>query len=312
VFPTDRYLEQTPWSDVAPAGMMVRPAQYSQYRYSRGAVIPVHSDARVLALPSAFADGVYSAGSIEHFGSLEAVAAAAEEIGRVLKPGGIAVISTEFRLDGPNDRRWFDDGCILFTPELLQDYIVKPSGLELIGEASFDTSQETFDNRVVLFEFLEKAKRVETLTDKRNAYPNLVLYHEGFLFCSVHVALRKAKTGTFAATGRSARFEETVAAEATRTSGILTAQIAQWTSTYGQRPSTMQYPRDLLREEAEAQQKNFNDALADVVRRYEQSRSWRVTAPLRAAARIVRGTPLLRRSARFVLRALRAAKRLAQ
>jgi SAM-dependent methyltransferase len=237
VFPTDRYLELTPWSDVAPAGMMVNPAQFSPYAYPRGAVIPVHSDARAASLPSGFFDGVYSAGSIEHFGSLEAVSAAAEEIGRILKPGGIAAISTEFRLDGPNDKPWFSDDCILFTPELLQKHIVGPSGLELIGEPDYSTSKETYDNRVVLTDFLKKAKRVVSLADKRNAYPNLVLFHDGYLFCSVHLAMRKpmAAAGSSAG-GFSSHFSQAVTAGAVRTGGVLTAQIAEWTESYGKRP----------------------------------------------------------------------------
>jgi SAM-dependent methyltransferase len=300
VFPCDRYLEQTPWSDVAPAGMMVRPAQYSQFDYPTGAVIPVHTDARALSLPSDFFDGVYSAGSIEHFGSLDAVAAAAEEIGRVLKPGGVAVLTTEFRLGGPNDRPWFSDDCILFTPEMLHEHIVEPSGLTLIGEPNFATSQQTFDNRVVLSEFLEKAKKVETLTDKRNAYPNLVLFHAGYLFCSVHLALRKTGSAEPTRRTRSVRFRDGVAADSTRVSGILTAQITEWTRAYGTRPGHEMISNSAL----EARVQTAEAALA----RLQQSRSMRLTRPLREAAGIVRTTPGLREAARFIMRILRKIK----
>jgi hypothetical protein len=95
-------------------------------------------------------------------------------------------------------------------------------------------SQPTYDSRVVLLGFLEKAKCVTTVADKRNAYPNLVLYHSGFLFCSVHLALRKPRLTRTAGRGqRSAKFEELVAADARRASGILTGQIEEWTKTYG-------------------------------------------------------------------------------
>jgi hypothetical protein len=253
-------------------------------------------------LPSDFFDGVYSAGSIEHFGSLEAVAAAAEEIGRILKPGGVAVLTTEFRLDGPNDRPWFSDDCILFTPPMLHEHIIGPSGLTLIGEPNFSTSQQTFDNRAVLVEFLEKAKHVETLTDKRNAYPNLVLYHAGFLFCSVHLALRKAASSEPVSRTRSIRFRDAVVADSTRVSGILTAQIAEWTRTYGTRPgdSMMSSPTLELRAR-----------LAETeLARLQQSRSMRLTRPLREAARIARTTPGLRELGRFIMHMLRKVKRM--
>jgi SAM-dependent methyltransferase len=233
-FPIDRYLEVTPWSDVAPAPMMVRPRQYTNFKYQRGHVIPVHSDARIVELPSSFFDGVYSAGSIEHFGSLEAVAAAAEEIGRILKPGGIAALSTEFRLEGPNDRGWFDDNCILFTPELLHKYIIEPSGLEPLDPLIGEPSESTYDSRVVLLDFLAKATKVRSIEDKINAYPNLVLYHEGFLFCSVHLALRKPEHGVMPrARHHSEGFEKVVQQEAAAASGALTSQIEQWRLKFG-------------------------------------------------------------------------------
>jgi SAM-dependent methyltransferase len=227
-FPADRYLEVTPWSDVAPAPMMLRPRQYSNFDYPVGSVIPVHSDARVMEFPSNFFDGAYSAGSIEHFGSLDAVAAAAEEMGRVLKPGGIASLSTEFRLEGPNGVGWFDDNCILFTPELIEEYIVKPSGLRLVDSLRTTTSESTFNSQVVLLDFLSKAVKVQTIEDKRNAYPNLILFHEGFLFCSVHLCLVKDDRPTTSRGAYSRKFDATVEEESIKASGVLTEQIKLW------------------------------------------------------------------------------------
>ncbi|ATU94002.1 class I SAM-dependent methyltransferase [Phyllobacterium zundukense] len=300
VFPTDRYLENTPWSDVAPAGMMVRPAQFSQYDYPRGSVIPVHTDARVLSLPTDFFDGVYSAGSIEHFGSLEAVAASAEEIGRILKPGGVAVISTEFRLDGPMDKRWFTDDCILFTPSLLQEFIIGPSGLEVIGTPEYTTSDATYDSRVVLIDFLDKAKKVSSLADKRNAYPNLVLFHDGYLFCSVHLALKKPVTASSQSNGRSAVFKNVVEKESTRASAILTSQIVEWTGSYGNQKA------DVLMEELNEQASRYERELAAL----RNSRSLRYTQPFREAANAIRRNPAALATALFVLRCLRGIRNL--
>jgi SAM-dependent methyltransferase len=301
VFPTDRYLERTPWSDVAPATMMVCPSKFSHYDYPRGSVIPIHTDARVLALPSDFFDGVYSAGSIEHFGSLEAVSAAAEEMGRILKPGGVAVLSTEFRLDGPNDKRWFSDDCILFTPELLQEHIIGPSGLELIGDVQFDTSKETYDGRVVLSDFLTKVSEMRTLEDKRNTYPNLILFHDGYLFCSVHLALRKPHLKENQASSYSKVFESAVAADATRAAGILTAQIAEWTAGYRDRPSAI----GQLDSSSQSRAIVAEAELARILK----SRSFRITKPLRQAAARARGIPALRVAGIFVMRTLRRLKR---
>ncbi len=191
VFPIDRYLERTAWSDVAPSGYMVNVSDYSYKNTHTQNIIPVHSDARVLDLPSNFFDGVYSSGSIEHFGGLDAVNAAAAEIARILKPGGIASISTEFRLSGPEHLSWFDDNCILFTTDLIEKHIVQASGLTPIGMPNNRPSSKTFETRRVLIDFLNSAKNIRTFQDKVDIYPNLVLFHEGFLFCSVHILLKK-------------------------------------------------------------------------------------------------------------------------
>ena len=191
VFPTDRYLESTAWSDVAPGGYMVDASSYARRCLKPENIIPVHSDARALKLPSSFFDGVYSSGSIEHFGGVDAVEAAAAEIGRILKPGGIASISTEFRLDGPEHLAWFDDHCLLFTPQLLEKHIIKPSGLIPIGVLNNQPSPKTFQTRKELVEFLNSAKTIRSFEDKVDVYPNLVLFHAGFLFCSVHLLLKK-------------------------------------------------------------------------------------------------------------------------
>lgn len=191
VFPCDRYLEDTPWSNVAPAGMMIDSSIYTNLPHYSGNVIPVHTDARRLKLPTSFFDGVYSSGSIEHFGSLDAVVSTMVEIGRILKPGGLASISTEFKLDGPADKPWFDDNCILFTPQLIHEYIVQSSGLELIGHLPIKPSEATFESRVELLDFLNKVSSINSIEEKLMAYPNLVIQHDGFLFCSVHLLLRK-------------------------------------------------------------------------------------------------------------------------
>jgi SAM-dependent methyltransferase len=52
-------------------------------------------DGRRLEFPDSSFDGVFSVSSIEHFGSPADIARASAEVGRVLRPGGHAVIVTE-------------------------------------------------------------------------------------------------------------------------------------------------------------------------------------------------------------------------
>jgi SAM-dependent methyltransferase len=299
VFPSDRYLEATPWSDVAPPSMMLAPAIFTNFQFPVGHVIPIHGDARRLPLPSGLFDGVYSAGSIEHFGSLEAVAAAAEEIGRILKPGGVATISTEFRLDGPQDRRWFDDNCILFTRELIDEWIVAPSGLELVGKLEqVQPSDATYDSRVVLVDFLSRAAKVQSLADKQDAYPNLVLFHEGFLFCSVHLTLVKPADAPSRKPRYSAKFEREVD-RATRKAAEVLAGHAPASSAPHDAPTgglvTVMVP-------------GTTDA-GEQLNHVLNSRSWRLTAPFRRMTTWVREHGPTYRLAKWAADVVRAVRR---
>lgn len=212
VFAVDRYLQQSVWSDVAPAGMLIDPSRYSARDVPRGRIVPVHSSAQRLNLPSNSFDGVFCNGLLEHVGSLDDVALAAREIARILKPGGVASIATEFRLEGPADRHGFDDDVILFTPELLRRYVVESSGLVLREPLELRQSDATFETRSTVADFLDRGSVVHGLEEKRCVQPNLVLYHEGFLFCALVLTLHKDReaahfTGGEAQRGALARIE---------------------------------------------------------------------------------------------------------
>jgi SAM-dependent methyltransferase len=126
-------------------------------------------------------DGLFSSGSIEHVGDFEAVADAAREIGRVLKPGAIASISTEFKISGQGSG-W--DGVLLFTPEYLQKYIIEPSGLEPVDEPTWSqpVDEETMATAFQLRDIVLKGKMPPV---------EGVLLEHGYAFTSVHLALRK-------------------------------------------------------------------------------------------------------------------------
>ncbi|SCY01094.1 class I SAM-dependent methyltransferase [Microvirga guangxiensis] len=210
VFATDIYAASKQWVDVAPLGFLANPALFSPYEFDQSRLVPLHMDARVLRFPDKFFDGIYSSGSIEHFGSLEYVANAAYEIGRVLKPGGVATIATEFKLAGPPGSDGWDPNVILFTNEKLEKYIIEASGLEPIDELDTSISDATLKVRRDLVPFLRGTSGEFSAEKKIAHYPNLVLYHEGYLFCSVHVALKKsdrypAKDNGWAAPSESTR-----------------------------------------------------------------------------------------------------------
>jgi ubiquinone/menaquinone biosynthesis C-methylase UbiE len=75
--------------------MLEDPASHAPFPYREDHLEVMWMDGRELAFDDASFDVVFSLSSIEHFGSPEDIARASREMGRVLKPGGHAVVITE-------------------------------------------------------------------------------------------------------------------------------------------------------------------------------------------------------------------------
>jgi SAM-dependent methyltransferase len=124
----------------ADRSMLTDPASFSPYPFRESHLEVRHMDAKQLEFEDGSFDVVFSLSSIEHFGSWLDIRRSAEEIGRVLRPGGAAFVVTECFLGrsllGP--RAVQEAGSRLawpiriFTPRTLQSEIVDPSGLELV------------------------------------------------------------------------------------------------------------------------------------------------------------------------------------
>lgn len=188
---TDLYNEDTVWSDVAPREFLKNPNAYNPYEETKN-LLGISCDATDLPLPSNFFDAAFSCGSIEHFGGIEKARLALMELSRVLKIGGIASISTEFRLRGPSDKNSWGSDTYLFTWKEIEEELIPGTGFELIDSLqNFESDTETLSTRQNLPDFLDLGKNYPREAHFRDAYPNLVMYHDGFLFCSIHFALRK-------------------------------------------------------------------------------------------------------------------------
>ena len=144
-------------------------------------ILPRHADMTALPFPDNSIDGIFSSGSIEHVGQegifdKEAIKKAASEIGRVVKPGGIVSLSTEWKISGDG---WGFGHVRLFDEETIQECIIEASGLELIDEPDWSVDDST--------DVIALADIVSGISD--NGYGTIS--HNDFVFTSVHLALKK-------------------------------------------------------------------------------------------------------------------------
>jgi SAM-dependent methyltransferase len=148
--------------------MLNDPDSHAPYPYARDRLTMRFMDARSLDFPAESFDAVVSFSSIEHFGGSEGIAAAAREIGRVLRPSGYAFIVTEaFVRCGPLARPTVQSAIRLGTlgrrfstatrrerawPEVLtakelRRWIIEPSGLKLMQPLRLGVSRQTLSRR---------------------------------------------------------------------------------------------------------------------------------------------------------------------
>lgn len=198
IFATDLYLDPGAWGRYAPGFMLAEPEKVAPYPYDTRRLVVQHMDGRRLAYPDDTFDGIFSSGSIEHFGTFQDIAHAAYEMGRVLKPGGVLTISTEFRISGRVSGVGLY-GMKLFGAAELQRYIVEASGLELVDALDTGISPATMATKYPFRKFAAdmhkqtkgqgKYPRVGEIVFSK--YPHLVLAQRSYVHGSVHLALRK-------------------------------------------------------------------------------------------------------------------------
>ena len=158
----------------APTDILTNPKKYSTFPYKEENLTVMKMNGRNLDFEDNYFDFVFSISSIEHFGGHEGSMESMKEIGRVLKPKGIAAIVTECILNNKTHHEYF-------TPEELDSFLIKPSKLELIEPIKFRQRS--------LKPYLEKPLK---LPQEANKLPHFVLDSDGTVFTSVMMFLKKS------------------------------------------------------------------------------------------------------------------------
>jgi len=150
--------------------VLLRPEDYAPFAYRQDALEFMKMDGRQLGFKDGTFDIAYSLSSIEHFGGVDGAAATIRDMGRVLKPGGILAIATEYVLAGPPHPE-------TFQPAEIAALIDHP-GLELV---------EPIDDRVYR---RYPATPVDLYRDPYQT-PHMVVRFNDTVFTTVMIFLRK-------------------------------------------------------------------------------------------------------------------------
>jgi SAM-dependent methyltransferase len=190
----------------AEGSMLEDPRAHAPFPYREDRLEVRYMDGRALDFPDASFDVAFSVSSIEHFGALGDVARGAREIGRVLRPGGHAVIITECFLRrhplsaAPVDfalrvaslgrrRRQATPrrraGVDVLTARELERSIVRPSGLKLLQPLDRTVSAASYENVTRL----RAGREPEPATG--SFYPHVLLEFRRSLFTSVCLVMEK-------------------------------------------------------------------------------------------------------------------------
>ncbi len=132
--------------------------------------------------------GVFSSSSIEHFGDFADVRRSIEEIFRVLRPGGVAALSTEFRLEGPGMEFW--PGVLMFDEPELRALLLDGLWWDPLTPLDTGISEETLSSAA---SYEEALADLDAGIRGWSRYPHVVLRDRGFVWTSVHLALVKSR-----------------------------------------------------------------------------------------------------------------------
>ncbi|HEY8550047.1 MAG TPA: DUF4214 domain-containing protein [Vicinamibacterales bacterium] len=176
VVATDMYAGA--WSSAGAAEgdrrVLTHPWEYAPFPYRQDRLRFLPMDGTRLAFADATFDVVYSLSSIEHFGGWSGSRRAVEEMARVVKPGGLVALATEWRVAGPDREE-------VFAPD---DFarLIDVDGLSPVEP--IDTS-------------VWRRYSGMPIDLRRNPYetPHMLVSIDGTVFTSVMVFLRRSEPG---------------------------------------------------------------------------------------------------------------------
>lgn len=185
VYATDLY-DGGDWNNFAPADFPDNPKKYAPILYDEGSLTVLKVDGTDLSVfPSESFDITFSFSSIEHFGGKNHSKAlqSVREMERVLKPKGIAIVTTEYIINHKSHPEFFNDKTIY------SDLIDKLDVLKLVEPLDLSITSKTLD---ALIDYPMAVYWDTSANDNfRTTHPLIVIRVRDLLVTSLMLVLQK-------------------------------------------------------------------------------------------------------------------------
>lgn len=185
---TDLYDESSIWLSNAMEGdpeILTDVDKYAPFPYRKDHLEIKRMDGRILEFEDNTFDFVWSCSSIEHFGGHKESAKSMREIERVLKPGGILALATEFVIDQDIVQGFRTDHPDFFNSQALYDSLIASHNMKLVQNMDFSLDEHYVRNYIRLPD--------ESQAPHKMMYrkPHVVLGVDRVLITSVFMFFRK-------------------------------------------------------------------------------------------------------------------------
>jgi SAM-dependent methyltransferase len=181
VFATDIYLDGGSWQHWYEKELLVDARPYMRENYNHKRVVWQHVDGRDLPYEDNSFDGVFSCSSVEHFGDESDIRKAIEEACRVLRPGGVAAISSEFKISGEGDGF---ANVQLFDKDRIQKVWIDGIDWSLV---------EMIDYELDDTDYIDFERSISDKEYQKVAHPHIKLDNGSYKWTSIHMTFRKAE-----------------------------------------------------------------------------------------------------------------------
>jgi SAM-dependent methyltransferase len=183
VYATDLY-DGKGWKNLVPTDFPENPKKYSPYPYNENALIVMRMDATKLEFSDESFDIAFSFSSIEHFGGENHSGAlrSMREMERVLKPGGIAVVATEYMVNEKEHVEFFNKRTIY------SDLIDKLDRLKLVEPLDLRITTKTLDK---IMDYQSAVDWISSSEEFKKSHPLVLIRVNDILLTSVMLVFQK-------------------------------------------------------------------------------------------------------------------------